>query len=92
MMFPSLLCLLIGTAVAVPFDEFRSNFEFMDRTTNLDEPAYRLLDRVQPTDLRVDLDVYLGESRFTGVVTLTVDVSFFNSFYLKLIGGFNIKC
>ncbi|KOB73140.1 Aminopeptidase N-1 [Operophtera brumata] len=57
MVFPSLLCLLIGTAIAVPFDEFRSNFEFLDRSTNLDEPAYRLLDNVQPSELWTKFDV-----------------------------------
>lgn len=72
----SLLVLLIGAAVGVPVDDFRSNFEFLEEgITNLDEPAYRLLDNVQPSDVRVDLDVYLDLATFTGLVTIHVDVS-----------------
>ncbi|CAK1599082.1 unnamed protein product [Parnassius mnemosyne] len=65
--------LLVGSLSADPL-EFRSNFEYLDYSTNLDDPKYRLLDTVQPTEVFADLDVYLRESRFNGFVQITVNV------------------
>ncbi|XP_053604248.1 membrane alanyl aminopeptidase-like [Plodia interpunctella] len=73
MSVPVFLFILLGSAFAIP-DELRSSFEFLDRSTNLDDPKYRLKDYVQPTDVYVDLDVYLDEGRFNGLVQLTVQV------------------
>lgn len=75
MLLPTLLCLLIGSLSADPLDDLRSNFEFLDYSTNLDEPRYRLRDSVFPHDVNVDLDVYLEEARFNGLVTMGVEVS-----------------
>ncbi|KAJ2952361.1 hypothetical protein O0L34_g4646 [Tuta absoluta] len=50
-----------------PYHELHQSFEL--RTTNLDEPAYRLKNTIQPQIVKVDLDVYLEQSRFDGVVT-----------------------
>ncbi|XP_068631129.1 membrane alanyl aminopeptidase-like [Battus philenor] len=72
MMVP-LFLFLLGFVNAGPL-EFRSNFEYLEYSTNVDEPKYRLLDTVQPRDIIVDLDVYLFESRFNGLVQLVVDV------------------
>ncbi|XP_060801843.1 membrane alanyl aminopeptidase [Amyelois transitella] len=73
MFVPVFLFILLGSAFAIP-DDLRSNFEFMDRSTNIDDPKYRLKDSVQPTDVYVDLDVYLEEARFNGLVQHTVQV------------------
>ncbi|XP_052740777.1 membrane alanyl aminopeptidase-like [Bicyclus anynana] len=69
-----LLFLLVGVAFAEPGD-FPAEFEFMGYTTNIDTPKYRLKDTVQPRNIKVDLDVYLSESRFTGTVELEVETS-----------------
>lgn len=70
------LFLIIGFTHADP-EEFRSNFELIGYTTNLDDPQYRLLDNVRPTFMHVDLDVYLSESRFNGLVQMRVEASIF---------------
>ncbi|XP_014370423.2 membrane alanyl aminopeptidase-like [Papilio machaon] len=72
MMVP-LVLFLVGFVSADPL-EFRSNFEYLEYNTNVAAPKYRLLDIVQPLDVFVDLDVYLSESRFNGLVQLVVDV------------------
>ncbi|XP_013142032.1 PREDICTED: membrane alanyl aminopeptidase-like [Papilio polytes] len=72
MMVP-LVLFLVAFVSADPL-EFRSNFEYLEYNTNVAEPKYRLLDIVQPSDIFVDLDVYLSESRFNGLVQLVVDV------------------
>ncbi|CAH2070914.1 unnamed protein product, partial [Iphiclides podalirius] len=68
-----LFFLLVGFISADPL-EFRSNFEFLEYSTNIDEPKYRLLDIVQPINQYVDLDVYLSQSRFNGLVQIDVNV------------------
>nr|QUJ23887.1 aminopeptidase N [Telchin licus licus] len=75
MLLPAFLTLLIGLTAAIPSNEFRSNLEFLEYDTNLDDPAYRLLDNVQPTYFNLDLDVYLSESRFDGLVQIQVNVN-----------------
>lgn len=75
MLLASFLFVLIGAAAAVPRDELMSDFEFLDRSTNLDEPAYRLRDNVYPTTMNVELDVYLDEARFNGLVQIEIDVT-----------------
>lgn len=72
------LLALVGfiSAQQNPSNEFRSNLEILDTyITNLDEPAYRLRDNIQPSWVYVDLDVFLSESRFNGVVRHEVTVS-----------------
>lgn len=76
MFFLGLLCLLFGVgAQQTLFEELRSSFEFSDFGTNVDEPAYRLRDSVYPTNMTVNLDVFLAESRFNGIVALDVEVT-----------------
>lgn len=75
MLLPTVLCILIGTGLAVPMDELRSNLEWMDYSTNVAESAYRLLDTIQPRTMRVDLDVFLNEARFDGIVSMDIEVS-----------------
>lgn len=75
MLLYGILLVLIGTAVASPFAELRSNFEFLGRDTNLDEPAYRLKDIVYPHNMHIDLDVYLEEAIFNGRVDIDLEVS-----------------
>ncbi|KAM3967318.1 aminopeptidase N [Aphomia sociella] len=75
MLFLALFCALAGSILAVPphaGDELRSNFEFTN--TNVDTPQYRLKDSVYPTEVFVDLDVYLEEARFNGAVQIVVEV------------------
>lgn len=67
------LFLLVGLIHALP-NEDMLDFEMLEYSTNIDDPQYRLLDNVQPTYMYVDLDVYLPESRFNGVVQVTVQV------------------
>ncbi|XP_012552709.1 aminopeptidase N isoform X1 [Bombyx mori] len=74
MLLPTVLCILIGTGLAVPMDELRSNLEWMDYSTNVAESAYRLLDTIQPRTMRVDLDVFLNEARFDGIVSMDIEV------------------
>lgn len=69
------LLFLIGAVAATPLTELREGMNFEDLSTNLDDPMYRLTDTVQPLYINVDLDVYLNESRFNGVVQLEVNVS-----------------
>lgn len=66
--------LLLGFVHAEP-DEDMLDFEMIGYSTNLDDPQYRLLDNVIPTYMYVDLDVYLPESRFNGLVQVDVEVS-----------------
>lgn len=66
-----LVCYL-AAASADPYAEFRNDLEV--QSTNLDDPAYRLQNIVQPREYYVDLDVYLEESRFNGLVQILVDV------------------
>ncbi|XP_050667555.1 membrane alanyl aminopeptidase-like [Leptidea sinapis] len=73
MLVTALAVLLVGLAHAEPEDELQ-NFEWIGYTTNVDDPKYRLKDNVQPLNIIVDLDVYLTESRFTGVVNIEVEV------------------
>lgn len=70
------LFLTFGFIHADP-EEFRSNFELIGYSTNLDNPQYRILDNVRPTYMHVDLDVYLSESRFNGLVQMRVQASIF---------------
>lgn len=63
---------LVATASGTPHDDLRDNFEF--RSTNLDEPAYRLKDNIQPTYQYVDMDIYLDENRIEGSVEIAIDV------------------
>ncbi|VVD01641.1 unnamed protein product [Leptidea sinapis] len=72
MLVTALAVLLVGLAHAEPEDELQ-NFEWIGYTTNVDDPKYRLKDNVQPLNIIVDLDVYLTESRFTGVVNIEVE-------------------
>ncbi|RVE53190.1 hypothetical protein evm_002023 [Chilo suppressalis] len=65
-------CLLLGAVAVPPELEFMDSTLIEDRSTNLDDPKYRLTDAVQPTDMYVDLDVYLEEARFNGFVRLDV--------------------
>ncbi|KAI8424601.1 hypothetical protein MSG28_003039 [Choristoneura fumiferana] len=72
------LLALVGfiSAQQNPSNEFRSNLEILDTySTNLDEPAYRLRDNIQPSWVYVDLDVFLSESRFNGVVRHQVTIT-----------------
>ncbi|GBP46441.1 Membrane alanyl aminopeptidase [Eumeta japonica] len=69
------LLYIVGAAVASPYEEMRSNLEFLDDRTNLAEPAYRLLDNVQPFFIYVHLDTYLDESRFNGHIEIEVNVT-----------------
>ncbi|CAG9559615.1 unnamed protein product [Danaus chrysippus] len=69
----ALWLLLFGIANALP-DDMPSEFEFMEYSTNVDDPKYRLLDNVRPTYFYVNLDVYLAESRFDGLVQAHVEV------------------
>ena len=72
-MMVTFLFLLVGLISAEPF-EYLSELETIDYSTNLDNPQYRLLNNVQPSYYYVDLDVYLSESRFNGLVQITVNV------------------
>ncbi|XP_075971879.1 membrane alanyl aminopeptidase-like [Anticarsia gemmatalis] len=74
MLLPAVFCLLIGSLVAIPQEDFRSNLEFLEYGTNLAEPAYRLVDTVYPHTMNIELDVYLSESRFNGLVAMGVEV------------------
>nr|AAK58066.1 110 kDa aminopeptidase [Heliothis virescens] len=74
MLLPTVFCILLGSIAAIPQEDFRSNLEWADYSTNLDEPAYRLRDVVYPTDVNLDLDVYLDELRFNGLVQIDVEV------------------
>lgn len=58
-----------------------SEFEFMDYSTNVDDPKYRLLDNVRPTYFYVNLDVYLAESRFDGLVQAHVEVRYYKKLH-----------
>lgn len=75
MQLPIVFCILIGSLVAIPQEDFRSNLEFLEYDSNLGEVHYRLVDSVYPHTMDVDLDVYLNESRFDGLVTMGVEVS-----------------
>lgn len=83
----SCLTLVLGSN---PYEEFRSNLEYLP-DTNLAEPAYRLLDTVVPTDVYVHLDTYLDESRFNGFVRLIVDVSNKTLFFVNIIFYFSFR-
>ncbi|CAH0725372.1 unnamed protein product, partial [Brenthis ino] len=72
-MVVTLLFMFVGLIQADPF-YYVSNFEMIDYSTNLDDPQYRLLDNVQPLYYNLDLDVYLSESRFNGMVEINVEV------------------
>ncbi|CAH0703044.1 unnamed protein product [Spodoptera exigua] len=75
MLVPALFCVLLGFAAAIPPEDFRSNLEFFDYSSNVAEPAYRLLNNVYPTDVKVNLDnINLEEARFTGSVEMIVIV------------------
>lgn len=68
------MLLFVGLIHAEPF-EFMPELDTISfSNTNLDDPQYRLLDIVQPSHYYVDLDVYLSESRFNGLVQITVNV------------------
>lgn len=77
MLLPAVFCILLGSIAATPLEDLRSNFEFLEYSTNLAEPAYRLRDVVYPHNVYVDLDVYLEEARFNGLVQIDVEVSSF---------------
>lgn len=70
-----LFLLFIGVVAATPLTEIREDMGFQDYSSNLDDPMYRLTDIVQPLYVTVDLDVFLSESRFNGIVQIEVDVS-----------------
>nr|XP_026484265.1 uncharacterized protein LOC113392185 [Vanessa tameamea] len=72
-MMVTFLFLLVGLAYADP-GEITPDFEMIGYNTNIDDPKYRLLDNVQPTYFHVDLDVYLSESRFNGIVQVDVQI------------------
>ncbi|XP_052753554.1 membrane alanyl aminopeptidase-like [Galleria mellonella] len=75
MLFLVLLCTLVGSISAIPphlEDGLGSDFEYYN--TNLDNPQYRLKDNVYPIEVFVDLDVYLKEAKFDGVVKILVEV------------------
>nr|AAN04899.1 aminopeptidase N [Helicoverpa armigera] len=74
MLLPTVFCILLGSIAAIPQEDFRSNLEWSDYSTNLDEPAYRLRDVVYPTDVNLDLDVYLNHLNFSGLVQIDVQV------------------
>ncbi|CAH2105879.1 unnamed protein product [Euphydryas editha] len=67
------ILLLVGFVYAEP-DEDMLDFEMVGYSTNIDDPQYRLLNNVVPTYMYVDLDVYLSESRFNGLVRVNVEV------------------
>ncbi|CAK1546278.1 unnamed protein product [Leptosia nina] len=69
----TIIVLTSGLVRAEPEDDLY-NFEWKGYSTNLDDPKYRLLDNVQPLHISVDLDVFLDESRFDGIVQLQVEV------------------
>nr|ADZ57273.1 aminopeptidase N4 [Chilo suppressalis] len=71
-LIPIFACLLLGAVAVPPELEFMARSVVKDRSTNLDDPKYRLTDVVQPKDMYVDLDVYLQEARFNGFVRLDV--------------------
>ncbi|CAH0605716.1 unnamed protein product [Chrysodeixis includens] len=75
MLVPTIFCILLGAISAVPQDDFRSNLEFADYGTNWVNNGYRLNTFVDPTEVFLDLDVYLKEFRFNGVVRINVDVT-----------------
>nr|AAL26894.1 aminopeptidase N3 [Lymantria dispar] len=74
MMLPIVFCFLIGSALASPKLELRSNLEFLEYDSNLGQSDYRLTDAVYPHVMNVDLDVYLSEARFNGIVTMNIEV------------------
>lgn len=76
MLRSTLLCFLVGSLSAFPLDEPRSNLEFLDYSTNLDEPAYRLRNTVYPHNVTVNLDVHIVEARFDGFVSMDIEVNF----------------
>lgn len=69
-----LSCCLAGALGANPYEEFKSNFEYLS-DTNLDEPAYRLVNTVLPTYVYVHLDTNVEEAKFDGFVQIIVNVT-----------------
>ncbi|XP_022825014.1 membrane alanyl aminopeptidase-like [Spodoptera litura] len=75
MLVPAVLCVLLGFAAATPLEDFRSNLEFHDYSSNVADPAYRLRPNVYPTDVKVNLEnIDLEGARFTGSVEMIVIV------------------
>lgn len=79
----SLFLLLIGLVrVHAEPEDFPPDFEFIGYTTNIDTPKYRLKNNVKPINFIVDLDVYLSESIFNGIVEAEVEVCLENIPYV----------
>ncbi|CAH1647275.1 unnamed protein product [Spodoptera littoralis] len=75
MLVPAVLCVLLGFAAATPLEDFRSNLEFLEYSSNVADPAYRLRSIVYPTDVKVNLEnIDLEGARFTGSVEMIVIV------------------
>ncbi|XP_063377572.1 uncharacterized protein LOC134664758 [Cydia fagiglandana] len=73
------LLALVGliNAQHTPSMELRSELDLLEiYNSNVDsETSYRLTDSIQPSWVYVDMDVYLSESRFDGIVTHEVTIS-----------------
>lgn len=95
----SLFLLVIGLVrVHAEPEDFPPDFEFIGYTTNIDTPKYRLKNNVQPINFIVDLDVYLSESRFNGIVEAEVQVCLISVFFWAkvvtkhILGFWKVDC
>ncbi|CAG9795002.1 unnamed protein product [Diatraea saccharalis] len=73
MLFPIFASLFLGVLAVPPEIDLMADSDIEGFNTNLFDPKYRLTEAVQPKQISVDLDVYLEEARFNGIVQLDVE-------------------
>ncbi|CAB3239517.1 unnamed protein product [Arctia plantaginis] len=73
MLLPSIFLFLLGSLEAIP-EEYTSDYDLVGFNSNFGDTKYRLADTVYPLLMRLDLDVYLNESRFVGFLRMDIEV------------------